>query len=71
MGYEADANPSAIVSNHVSFIDTYTLICCPLHPSFAAKIEMSQAPILNKLVEGLTSLYISRGGTPEARNDVV
>jgi len=71
MGYAADAGPSVIVSNHVSFLDTYVLIYCPLHPSFAAKYEMSKAPIMNKLTEGLMSLYIKRGGTPEARNETV
>jgi len=71
MGYSPNAGPSAIVSNHVSFLDTYVLIYCPLHPSFAAKYEMSEKPIINKLTEGLMSLYIKRGGSEEARNEVV
>mmetsp|Transcript_25552 Transcript_25552/g.31918 ORF Transcript_25552/g.31918 Transcript_25552/m.31918 type:complete len:114 (+) Transcript_25552:221-562(+) len=71
LGISKEARPSAIVCNHQSFLDTYVLICCPLHPSFAAKVEMSRAPIVNKLVEGLMSLYITRGGSTAERNSIV
>ena len=32
---------------------------------------MSRTPVLNKLTEGLSSMYISRGGTPEQRDIIV
>ncbi len=63
--------PSAIVSNHMSFLDIYALILCPFFPSFTPNAGIRDAPIMNKLTDGLSSLYIERAGTPEERDKTV
>ena len=62
---------SVIVSNHTGYLDIFSLICSPVHPGFTARDQNRDVPVLNKLTEGLGSLYISRGGTLEERNAIV
>ena len=64
-------NPSAIVCNHTGWLEIYALIASPVHPGFTPRVEMRTMPGINKLTEGLQSLYISRGGTQEERDKIV
>ena len=47
------------------------LIGSPVHPGFTPKAEVKNMPLLNKLTEGLQSLYIERGGTLAERDRIV
>ncbi len=40
-----------------------------VYPGFAAKIETKKVPILKDLIENLQSIYISRSGTQEQRDN--
>ena len=51
---------STIVSNHVGFMEIIALICTPLNPAFAARIGVSKMPVMNKLTDGLESIYIDK-----------
>ena len=64
-------NVSAIVCNHTGWLEIFALIASPVHPGFTPRIETKEVPVLNKLTEGLQSLYIERGGTLEQRNKIV
>ena len=67
---DSKTRPSAIVSNHMGFMDIYAMILSPFFPNFTAKAAMSETPVLNKITAGI-SLYIKRGGTPEERDQIV
>lgn len=58
---------STIVANHQCWLDSLILICTPLFPGFAAKVETKKVWVLASLIDALQSLYISRGGTDEER----
>ena len=64
-------NPSAIICNHTGWLEIHALIASPIQPGFTPRIEMRDMPIMNKLTEGLQSLYISRGGSQEERDKIV
>jgi len=59
---------STIVANHQAWIDSLVLIY-NVFPGFAATIETSKVPVLNVLINSLQSIYISRGGTDQQRQE--
>ena len=69
-GAQTTQRASAVVSNHVSFMDIYALMVSPFFPTYTAKAAMRETPVLNKITEGI-SLYIERGGTVEERDKIV
>ena len=62
---------STVVANHQCWLDSLILICTPLFPGFAAKVETKKVWVLASLIDALQSLYISRGGTDEERQQII
>jgi 1-acyl-sn-glycerol-3-phosphate acyltransferase len=52
------AKASTIVSNHQGSLDSLILICTPMMPGFAAKVETKKIWILNAMIEAVQSLFI-------------
>ena len=44
------------------------LICTPLNPGFAARIEVAKMPVINKLTDGLQSVYIDKSDVNQREN---
>ena len=58
---------STLVSNHQCWLDSLILITTPMMPGFAAKDDTRKVWLLNRMIENLQSIYISRGGNDEER----
>ena len=59
---------STVVCNHVGFLEILSLIASPLGPAFAARIGVSKMPIINKLTDGLQSVYINNSDQANREN---
>ena len=49
-------------------MEIISLICTPLNPAFAARIEVSKMPVMNKLTDGLESIYIDKSDSVQRVN---
>ena len=49
-------------------MEIIALICTPLNPAFAARIEVSKMPVMNKLTDGLESIYIDKSDSVQRVN---
>ena len=59
---------STIVCNHIGFLEIMALIASPLQPAFAARIEVSRMPVINKLTDALQSIYIDKSDVTQRTN---
>ena len=61
---------STYVSNHASWLDVPILIS-HFRPAFASKKSFKTVPIFGIIVQALGCLFISRGASPEKREQIV
>ena len=64
--YKPIRRTSTIVSNHCSWLDAVILLKT-LIPAFTPSTEFESAPLLSTFIDAIDSIYIPRGGSPEAR----
>ena len=62
---------SAVVCNHIGFMEILNLIVSPLAPSFTPKDDVAKIPIVNGIADSIQCMYVARAGTPEAKDALV
>lgn len=58
------------MSNHVSWSDIIVFINVK-QPAFASKVELKRIPVFGFLCQVLGCIFIERGGSKEARENVI
>ena len=64
-------NPGIVVCNHTGFLEIFALIASPICPGFTPRHTHKDVPVLNRIIDGLQSLYVDRGQGIEGLNKVV
>ena len=62
---------SAIVCNHVGFLEIINMVLTREHPSFTPKSQVKTIPIAAGIAVGLQSMFIERGGGQNERDRIV
>ena len=65
------AKVSTIVCNHIGFFEIINLLLSPLFPSYLAKSDLADAPLVGSGIKGLQSIFVNRAGTEEEKNKIV